>query len=123
MRILTTICLALGFASAAMAQTITIAAARALGPSATPVTIEGVITNGTELGPVRYIQDATGAMAIYNSNAAFQTAAVVGSTMNLTGVLVNYKGICEMTPVSAYTVVSPWSSNANTYAWRSCRHK
>ncbi len=107
MRILTTICFVLCLTSAAFAQTITIAAARALGPSSTPVTIEGVITNGTELGPVRYIQDATGAMAVYNTNAAFQTAAVVGTTINVTGVLVNYKGICEMTPVSAYSVVTP----------------
>ncbi len=107
MRILSTICLALGLASAAMAQSITIAAARALGPSATPVTITGVITSGAELGPVRYIQDATGAMALYNAAAAYQTTAVLGTTMTVTGVLVNYKGICEMSPVSSYAVTTP----------------
>ena len=107
MRILTTICLTLAFATAAIAQSITIAAARAAGPSATPVTVTGVITNGTELGPVRYIQDATGAMALYNSATAFQSATPVGTTVTVTGVLVNYKGICEMSPVSSYTVITP----------------
>ena len=42
-----------------------IAAARALGVGAT-VTITGVITNGDELGPIRYIEDATAAMALYD---------------------------------------------------------
>lgn len=107
MRILTTLCFALGLSSVAFAQSITIAAARALPASTTPVTVTGVITNGAELGPVRYIQDATGAMALYNANATFQSTAVVGTTMTVTGVLVNYKGICEMTPINSYAVATP----------------
>ena len=42
----------------------TIADARALGVGQT-VTVSGVVTNGSELGPIRYLQDGTAAIAAY----------------------------------------------------------
>jgi hypothetical protein len=42
-----------------------IAAARAQGVGST-VTITGVVNNGDELGPIRYIEDATGGLGLYD---------------------------------------------------------
>ena len=44
----------------------TIADARVMGIGQT-VTIKGVITNGSELGSIRYVQDETGALPIYGT--------------------------------------------------------
>ncbi|MFM8243691.1 MAG: hypothetical protein ACKN86_12865, partial [Crocinitomicaceae bacterium] len=44
----------------------TISDARNMGIGQT-VTIRGVVTNGTELGSIRYVQDATGALPIYGT--------------------------------------------------------
>ena len=86
-----------------LAQTVTIAAARAQGAGAV-VTVEGIVLNSIELGNViRYIQDGTGAMALYGNNIG---GAAPGMLVRATGTLVNYRGICEMTPVSAYTSLS-----------------
>ena len=45
------------------AQSIATARAQTIGSS---VTISGIITNGDELGPIRYIEDATAAIAAYD---------------------------------------------------------
>jgi phosphatidylserine/phosphatidylglycerophosphate/cardiolipin synthase-like enzyme len=104
------------FAFAAHAQSITIAAARAL-PSGSVVTVEGTVSCNTELGvTLRYIQDGTGAMAIYGNPVGVGT---VGSVVRTTGTLVNYKGICEMSPTSSCTVLSTGAAPtplATTYA-------
>ena len=42
-----------------------IATARSQGVGAT-VTITGIVTNGDELGPIRYIEDATAGLALYD---------------------------------------------------------
>ena len=45
-----------------------IATARAQGIGAS-VTITGIVTNGDELGPIRYIEDATAGIALYDPGA------------------------------------------------------
>ena len=42
-----------------------IATARSQGVGST-VTVTGIVTNGDELGPIRYIEDATAGIAIYD---------------------------------------------------------
>ncbi len=83
-------------------QTITINAARTLGAGAT-VTIKGIVTNGDELGPIRYIQDSTAGLAIYSSSLA---SVVRGDSILVTGTLVDYNQLLEMNPVSSFTLLS-----------------
>ena len=45
-----------------------IATARAQGIGAT-VTITGIVTNGDELGLIRYVEDATAGLALYDPSA------------------------------------------------------
>ncbi len=84
-----------------------IAAARAMGVGST-VTISGVVTNGDELGPIRYIEDATAAMALYDPTVLAGT--IRGEEVTVTGVLVDYNGLMEMQPVNSISV----NSSGNT---------
>ena len=67
----------------------------------TEVTIRGVITNGFELGVIRYIQDATGGLAIYSTAMADQLYR--GDSVQVTGTLVDFSGLLELSPVSNIT--------------------
>ncbi len=82
-----------------------IATARLQGIGAT-VTVTGVVTNGDELGPIRYIQDSTAGLALYDPTPL--SAVVRGEEITVTGVLVDYNGLMEMTPVNTLSV-SPFS--------------
>ncbi|MBT5615065.1 MAG: hypothetical protein HOJ77_02290, partial [Flavobacteriales bacterium] len=84
-----------------------IATARAQGVGAT-VTITGVATNGDELGPIRYIEDATAGMAIYDPGA--MGAVVRGDEVTVTGILVDYNGLMEMQPVNSNSINSSGNS-------------
>jgi len=75
-----------------------IATARAQGIGAT-VTITGTVTNGDELGPIRYIEDGTGGLGLYDP--ATLGTVVRGDEITVTGVLVDYNGLMEMTPVNS----------------------
>ena len=74
-----------------------IATARSQGVGAT-VTITGIVTNGDELGPIRYIEDATAGLALYDPTPLI--GVVRGDEVTVTGVLVDYNGLLEMTPVT-----------------------
>lgn len=84
-----------------------IAAARAQGVGST-VTITGVVTNGDELGPIRYIEDATGGLGLYDPTVL--SAVVRGDELTVTGVLVDYNGLMEMNPVNTTTTNSTANS-------------
>ena len=75
-----------------------IVSARTQGVGAT-VTITGIITNGDELGPIRYIEDATAGLALYDPSSL--VGVVRGDEVTVTGVLVDYNGLLEMTPVNS----------------------
>ena len=75
-----------------------IATARSQGIGAS-VTITGIVTNGDELGPIRYIEDATAGIALYDP--ATLVGVVRGDEVTVTGVLVDYNGLLEMTPVNS----------------------
>ena len=72
-----------------------IAAARLLGAGAT-VTVSGIVTNGPELGVIRYFQDNTAGLAAYDTQLA---ALDRGDSVTITGVLFDYNGLLEIQPV------------------------
>ena len=75
-----------------------IATARTQGEGAT-VTISGIVTNGDELGsPIRYIEDASAALAIYDPE--IMASVNRGDSITVTGELINYNGLLEIQPVN-----------------------
>lgn len=83
-----------------------IAAARAL-TIGTSVTVTGVVLNGSELGNVRYVQDSTAGIAVYNASAnPVLTSAIKGDKITVTGFLKNYNSLLEIDPVTNATLVS-----------------
>ena len=80
---------------------VNIAAAR-LAPLGSTVTIKGVITNGSELGNIRYIQDASAGISIYGANLVPVNRK---DSIIATGVLTSYNNLLEITPVS-YTLLA-----------------
>jgi len=88
--------------SVGFAQTITILAARAMSLGDT-VTVMGILTNGSELGSIRYFQDATAGIAAYSSTMANTNR---GDSVTVTGVLKEYNQLLEIDPVISFTVLS-----------------
>ncbi|SVD38035.1 uncharacterized protein METZ01_LOCUS390889, partial [marine metagenome] len=80
--------------------------ARIQGVGAT-VGITGIVINGDELGPIRYIQDTTAGIALYDP--AILGGIIRGDEISVTGILVDYNGLLEMNPVNA--VVTNSSAN------------
>lgn len=76
-----------------------IAAARNYAVGQT-VTIKGVVTNGSELGTIRYVQDATGALPAYGSTL---NSVSRGDSITVTGVLFDYQGLLEISPTNSFT--------------------
>ncbi|MCB2379537.1 phospholipase D-like domain-containing protein [Hymenobacter sp. BT635] len=88
----------------ALAQTVeTIASARAKGVGAT-VAVRGTVSNGSELGAIRYLQDKEAGLAAYSTAANF-TSLVVGDSIEVRGTLKNFSGILEIDPVTSVTVL------------------
>ncbi|MFM2285152.1 MAG: hypothetical protein RLZZ543_649, partial [Bacteroidota bacterium] len=83
---------------------ITIADARLQGVNAA-VTIRGVITNGSELGLIRYIEDETGGIAIYSTSFAGQLNR--GDSVEIAGTIVDFNGLFELNPVTSSTPFGP----------------
>jgi hypothetical protein len=77
----------------------TIAQVRNLGIGQT-VTVSGVVTNGSELGPIRYLQDGTAGIACYGSNL---NTIQKGDSITATGVLFEFSGLLELSPTNSFT--------------------
>ncbi len=77
----------------------TVAAARAGAINSTQ-TVRGIVTNGPELGAIRYLQDGTGGIAIYGTNLS---GLQRGDSVLATGTLTSYNNLLEITPVSSFT--------------------
>lgn len=86
----------------AFAQT-NIADARNMSIGST-VTVTGVVTNGSELGAIRYIQDATGAIPAYGS---MLNSVALGDSITATGELFDFNGLLEISPTSNFTNHGP----------------
>jgi phosphatidylserine/phosphatidylglycerophosphate/cardiolipin synthase-like enzyme len=91
----------LGISTLSRAQN-TIQEARDL-PLGTVVTVKGIVTNGAELGVIRYFQDNTAGIAAYGS---IVSAANRGDSVTITGTLKNYNQLLELDPVTNVTVRS-----------------
>ncbi len=77
----------------AIAQT-DIADARTFGVGQT-VTITGVVTNGSELGSIRYMQDGTAGLAAFGSALSGVNR---GDSITVTGPLIEFSGLLEISP-------------------------
>lgn len=62
----------------------------------------GTVLNGSELGSIRYVQDATGGISIYGTNLSIVNR---GDIVTANGTLTCYKSLLEITPVT-FTVNS-----------------
>ena len=85
-----------------------VAASRAQ-PVGTSVTVRGIVTNGPELGKIRYLQDGTAGIAAFpgtGSVAGFDGAVFPGDSIEVTGTMVSYHGLLEITPISAFSILS-----------------
>ena len=100
-KILLIVFLFLGFAAITSAQnTILEARGMAIG---TVVTVKGIVTNGPELGVIRYFQDNTAGIAAYGS---ITSAAQRGDSVTITGTLKNYNQLLELDPTTNVTIRS-----------------
>ena len=82
---------------------ISIATARTQ-PLGSTVTVRGVVTNGSELGIIRYLQDATGGIGLYdNANTA---GIQRGDSVEITGVLFEFSGLLEISPITSVNLIS-----------------
>ena len=88
--------------SLVFSQVISIDSARTLGVGAT-VTVRGLITNGSELGGIRYFQDTTAGIAAYSSS---MSGVLRGDSVEVTGTIKDYNELMEIDPVSSFTVLS-----------------
>ncbi len=79
---------------------LSIAIAR-IQPLGSTVAIRGVITNGEELGTIRYIQDPTGGIAIYDNLVSYFQR---GDSVAVVGVLTDYNGLLEITNITGHTI-------------------
>jgi len=87
---------------------IDISEARATGLG-TEVTVEGIVTNGFELGIIRYIQDGTAGIAAYPGSGSvgdFPNDVQRGDLVRLRGVLKEFNALLEIDPVLEYEVIS-----------------
>ena len=80
-------------------QTIAEARNQSIGQT---VTINGVATNGGELGAIRYIQDATAALPAYGNNLS---SIQRGDSVSVTGVMFEFSGLLELSPTTSYTIL------------------
>ena len=104
--------------TASAQSAITIAAARALAPTANNVvgplvTVRGIVTNGAELGStvsiIRYIQDGTAGIGVYTTGGAtgpLVSPLVPGDSIEVTGNLKMFRGLLEVDPISSLTVLA-----------------
>jgi phosphatidylserine/phosphatidylglycerophosphate/cardiolipin synthase-like enzyme len=111
-RIFLLIALASFFNPNTQAQTLSIAEARSL-PEGSMVTVRGMVTNGPELGKIRYLQDGSAGIAAFPGNGSqlgFEQNVQAGDSVLITGPTVYFQGLLEISPVLSYTVIS--SGNA-----------
>lgn len=95
-RILITLTTALLALSASAQSNIADARTFALGQT---VTITGVAMNGSELGSIRYIQDATAGLAAFSGLSGISR----GDSLTVTGPLIEFSGLLEISPTSSVT--------------------
>ncbi len=91
------------FAALAHAQDIATARQQPIGAI---VTVSGIITNGDELGIIRYVQDSTAGIACYPGSGSVPFSVAPGDSTTITGPLKDYNGLLEIDPIQSVTVHS-----------------
>ena len=91
----------LGISTLVLAQS-TIQEARNMSVGSV-VTVTGIVTNGAELGSIRYFQDNTAGIAAYGSAV---DGVNRGDAITITGTLKMYNQLLEIDPVTSLTVNS-----------------
>ncbi len=84
-------------------QVITISEARSKTVG-TSISVTGIVTNGSELGGIRYLQDGTAGIAAYGYNELANVKR--GDSIVITGDISDYNNLLEISPVTTVTVVS-----------------
>jgi phosphatidylserine/phosphatidylglycerophosphate/cardiolipin synthase-like enzyme len=93
----------LGIATFTNAQTTILEArAKAIG---TVVTVTGIVTNGAELGNIRYFQDNTAGIAAYG-DIPIVNNILIGDSVTITGTLKSYNQLIELDPTTSVVVKS-----------------
>jgi phosphatidylserine/phosphatidylglycerophosphate/cardiolipin synthase-like enzyme len=82
---------------------LSVADARLAGAGAT-VTTKGLVTNGAELGTIRYFQDNTGGLAVYD--ITYAPSINRGDSIQVTGLLSDYNGLLEITSLTSMVVLN-----------------
>lgn len=77
-----------------------IADVRDLNPGAV-VSISGIVTNGPELGIIRYVQDHSGGIAVYSTK---MSGSERGDSVTVTGTLKDYFTLLEIDPVESVII-------------------
>jgi len=72
------------------------------------LTITGIVTNGESFGPIRYIQDATGGLPVYDPDIT--NTWNQGDEVTVTGEMGIFNGLIQVTNVASHTV----NSSGNT---------
>lgn len=72
-------------------------------PIGSTVTLRGIVTNGAELGIIRYFQDNTAGMAAYGS---LVNPIALGDSVTITGALKNYNQLLEIDPITSVVIRS-----------------
>ncbi|MFN4080270.1 MAG: phospholipase D-like domain-containing protein [Saprospiraceae bacterium] len=94
--------------SLAAQNTISIAEARNLGVGAT-VTVRGRVTSGPELGRIRYFQDGTAGLCAFPGSGSvpgFEDAVKAGDSIQVSGPLISFNGLLEISPITDYQVLA-----------------
>jgi hypothetical protein len=87
-------------------QILPIQEARTL-PVGTEVTITGIVTNGSELGIIRYMQDSTAGIAAYpGTGSVTGFAPLRGDSITVTGVLKLWNNLLEIDPITQFEIHS-----------------
>jgi phosphatidylserine/phosphatidylglycerophosphate/cardiolipin synthase-like enzyme len=95
------IVLALLISLVAQAQVINISTAR-LRDTGSVITVSGTVTNGAELGAIRYFQDKTGGLAAFGGVDTLKR----GDSIVVTGKLVIFNNLLEIQPVTSFQVIA-----------------
>ncbi|MBE0650036.1 MAG: T9SS type A sorting domain-containing protein [Bacteroidales bacterium] len=72
------------------------------------VTVKGIVTNGSELGPIRYLQDNTAGIAAYDitSDTSFLKNVNRGDSITITGTVKGYYQLLELDPITSVVINS-----------------
>jgi phosphatidylserine/phosphatidylglycerophosphate/cardiolipin synthase-like enzyme len=88
--------------SDSISQVISISEARSKS-TGTSVTVRGIILNGGELGVIRYLQDTTGGIGLYDSDLK---GLKRGDSVEVTGEISPYNNLMEIGSVTNFKVLS-----------------